>query len=88
MKMAMLAIEKEVIRHYRHEVYLLTQIHDEVVFAVRKEHIAHVVRGITHAMSHALSILVPLIVTAKVGPSLGQLEEWSVDHELGVKTVM
>uniref|UniRef100_A0A0A9XE23 DNA polymerase I n=1 Tax=Lygus hesperus TaxID=30085 RepID=A0A0A9XE23_LYGHE len=75
MKMAMIAMEHDVLSVHRDVVHLLTQIHDEVVFAVRKSCVAEMVRKISHVMSHATSLLVPLTVTAKVGPSLSELEE-------------
>ncbi|KAI5686400.1 DNA polymerase family A [Leishmania braziliensis] len=85
MKMAMLAVSKEVLQRYdRSDVSLLSQIHDEMVFMVRKEHLRTVVPLLSSAMSHAMQLLVPLSVTVKFGTSLGDLQEWSVEHDLGV----
>ncbi|CAG9581974.1 putative mitochondrial DNA polymerase I protein A [Leishmania major strain Friedlin] len=85
MKMAMLAVSKEVLQRYdRSDVSLLSQIHDEMVFMVRKELLPMVVPLVSSAMSHAMQLLVPLSVTAKFGDSLGNLQEWSVEHDLGV----
>lgn len=87
MKMAMLAVDRDVLQLYRKDVRLLLQIHDEMVFTVKKEKLAEVVPLVTGAMSRAMSLLVPLVVTAKFGPSLGDLVEWSIEHELGVESV-
>ncbi|KAG5493143.1 hypothetical protein GH5_01880 [Leishmania sp. Ghana 2012 LV757] len=85
MKMAMLAVSKEVLQHYdRSDVSLLSQIHDEMVFMVRKELLGTVVPLLSSAMSHAMQLLVPLSVTVRFGTSLGDLQEWSVEHDLGV----
>ncbi|GET92223.1 mitochondrial DNA polymerase I protein A, putative [Leishmania tarentolae] len=85
MKMAMLAVSKDVLQRYdRSSVSLLSQIHDEMVFMVRKELLRTVVPLVSSAMSHAMQLLVPLSVTAKFGDSLGSLHEWSVEHDLGV----
>ncbi|KAG5493905.1 hypothetical protein JKF63_01737 [Porcisia hertigi] len=86
MKMAMLAVSKEILqRYHRSEVSLLSQIHDEMVFMVRKELLQKMVKLVSSAMSHAMQLLVPLSVTVKFGTSLGNLQEWTVEHELGLE---
>lgn len=84
MKMGMLAVERDVLRPLRDDVQLLMQIHDEMIFSVKREKLPLVVPLVARAMSRAMSLLVPLSVTAKFGPSLGELQEWTVDHELGL----
>ncbi|KPI87488.1 putative mitochondrial DNA polymerase I protein A [Leptomonas seymouri] len=85
MKMAMLAVAKEVLQQYScDDVCLLSQIHDEMVFSVRKALLPTVVPLISSAMTHAMHLLVPLSVTVKFGHSLGELKEWSVEHDLGL----
>ncbi|KPA82194.1 putative mitochondrial DNA polymerase I protein A [Leptomonas pyrrhocoris] len=85
MKMAMLAVAKEVLQRYsRDDVRLISQIHDEMVFTLRKELLPTLVPIISSAMSHAMHLLVPLSVTVQFGPSLGELREWSVEHDLGL----
>ncbi|CCW66602.1 unnamed protein product [Phytomonas sp. Hart1] len=81
----MLAVEQEVLRGAGGDARLLSQIHDELVFAVRAEALREVVPRIVHAMTHAMSLLVPIGVHVKVGPSLGELREWSIDHDLGIQ---
>ncbi|CCW60578.1 unnamed protein product [Phytomonas sp. EM1] len=85
MKLSMLAVEEEVLRGFPGEVRLLSQIHDEMVFAVKLERLREVVPRITHAMTHAMSLLVPICVNVKIGPSLGELKPWSIEHELGIQ---
>jgi DNA polymerase I len=85
MKMAMLAVARDVLQqHSRSDVCLTSQIHDEMVFSVRKELLSTLVPLISAAMSHAMHLLVPLSVTVKFGHSLGELQEWSVENDLGL----
>lgn len=85
MKMAMIGVERDVLRVFqRTEISLLSQIHDELIFLVQKDRLAAVVPLVTQAMTKAVSLLVPLCVTVKFGPSLSELTEWSVEHELGL----
>lgn len=84
MKMAMLAVERDVLKPFHGEVMLLLQIHDEIVVSVKKEKVSQVIPKLTAAMTHAMSLIVPLCVTAKFGPSLGTLQEWTIEHELQV----
>ena len=85
MKMAMLAVARDVLHRYsRDDVCLVSQIHDEMVFTVRKELLPSVVPVVSAAMSQAMHLLVPLSVTVKFGHSLGELQEWSVEHDLGL----
>lgn len=85
MKMAMLAVARDVLQPYSSaDVCLISQIHDEMVFSVRRELLPTVVPAVSSAMSHAMHLLVPLSVTVKFGPSLGELQEWDVEHDLGL----
>ncbi|KAH9577318.1 DNA-directed DNA polymerase [Trypanosoma melophagium] len=86
-KLGMLAVEREVLQPYVGEVKLLAQIHDELVLVIPTHLLQRVVPLVAHCMAHAVSLLVPLRVTAKVGRSLGEMEEWTVDHDLGIRQV-
>ncbi|ORC93546.1 mitochondrial DNA polymerase I protein A [Trypanosoma theileri] len=86
-KLGMLAVEREVLRPHAGEVKLLAQIHDELVLAIPTDMLQRIVPLVTQSMAHAVSLLVPLRVTAKVGRSLGEMEEWSVDHDLGIREI-
>lgn len=69
-------LEKE---GYGEGVRMLLQVHDELVFEIKKEKVAEVVPKIKKIMesvlSSELSLGVPIMVKAKVGKSWGEMEE-------------
>ncbi|KEG10143.1 mitochondrial DNA polymerase I protein A [Trypanosoma grayi] len=85
MKLGMLSVERDVLQRQDGDVRLLAQIHDEIVLSLPTRKLREVVPLVSHGMTHAVSLLVPLRVTVKVGSSLGEMEEWTVDHELGIR---
>ncbi|ESL07740.1 mitochondrial DNA polymerase I protein A [Trypanosoma rangeli SC58] len=85
MKLAMLAVERDVLQSRSRDVRLLAQVHDEIVLSLPTHKLQEVVPLVTRSMTHAVSLLVPLPVTVKIGQSLGELEDWTVDHELGIR---
>ncbi|KAF8276807.1 putative mitochondrial DNA polymerase I protein A [Trypanosoma cruzi] len=85
MKLGMLAVERDVLQLYNGDVRLLAQIHDEIVLSVPTHKLREVVPLVSRSMMHAVSLLVPLRVTVRIGQSLGELEDWTVDHELGIR---
>ncbi|EKF33512.1 mitochondrial DNA polymerase I protein A, putative [Trypanosoma cruzi marinkellei] len=85
MKLGMLAVERDVLQVYNGDVRLLAQIHDEIVLSVPTHKLREVVPLVSRSMMHAVSLLVPLRVTVRIGQSLGELEDWTVDHELGIR---
>lgn len=70
------SIEKEKLLN---EVRILLQVHDELVFEVKKERVAQVVPEIKKIMesvlSTELSLGVPIVVNAKVGKNWGEMKE-------------
>eukprot|EP00796_Vickermania_ingenoplastis_P007228 gene7229-5080_t len=86
MKLAMLAVERNVLEKYpRDAVQLTSQIHDELVFCVRSDMLTGLVPQLEAAMVSAASLRVPLPVVVKYGPSLGSLQPWTVDDDLGLQ---
>ena len=65
-------------------IRLLCQIHDELIFSVPVASLTTVVPRLVECMTSCFQLLVPLRVTVKVGPSLGAMEDWTVDHSLGL----
>ena len=63
---------------------LLAQIHDELVFSVPTKYLSRIVPDLRRAMTGCFSLLVPLKVSVKHGPSLGALADWCVDAEIGL----
>ncbi|GMH38125.1 hypothetical protein BSKO_06009 [Bryopsis sp. KO-2023] len=58
------------------EVKLLLQIHDELLFEVRKESLSETITLIKSCMEDGVSLAIPTPVKIHVGPSWGQLQEW------------
>jgi DNA polymerase I len=69
-KRAMLAVAREIIGK-QHEVRMLLQVHDELIFEVRADRAAHYVEVLKGLMSQAATLKVPLVVEAGVGPNWG-----------------
>nr|AAM81962.1 DNA polymerase I-like protein A [Trypanosoma brucei] len=85
MKLGMIAVEREVLQPHAPDVRLLLQVHDEIILSVPNHMLHSIVPAAMHAFAHPISLLVPLLVTTKVGRLLGDLEEWTVDHALGLR---
>ncbi|MBL8244424.1 MAG: hypothetical protein JNL89_09550, partial [Rhodanobacteraceae bacterium] len=49
------------------EVRMLLQVHDELVFEIREDRIAHYRDGIAQRMSAAAELAVPLVVDVGIG---------------------
>jgi DNA polymerase-1 len=64
-KRAMLAVHAWL--RERDDAHMLMQVHDELVFEVRKEAVAEVRTGVIERMSGAAELAVPLLVEAGVG---------------------
>jgi DNA polymerase-1 len=55
---------------YKESVRMILQIHDELVFEVKKELVAEVIPKLKHIMESVYDFKVPLVVEAKHGPNL------------------
>lgn len=73
-KLAMLAVMKLEQRFKNDHLQMIMQVHDELVFEVRKEAVTDVVKHIKFAMETAASLSVPLLVDVGVG------QNWDEAH--------
>lgn len=85
MKQAMLAVERKLLSLQPFPAARLQlQIHDELIFCLPFKDLLSMVPALMEAMTSAVSLRVPLPVTAKYGPTLGSLSPWTVENELGL----
>jgi len=72
-KLAMLEIET-MIKEEALDAFLLLQIHDELIFEVKEEKVHEIVKRFVHTMENVLKLNVPLICSASIGDSWGELK--------------
>jgi DNA polymerase-1 len=75
-KMAMVKLFRE-LRGSR-DVYMLLQVHDELVFEVRKDKLRHAALLIKKEMEGACELAVPLVAELKTGPNWRDMEKYAV----------
>jgi len=73
MKLAMVKIDRR-LRASKLDVTMLLQIHDELIFDVRREHVRDVAALVREEMTGAIALSVPLEVTAKTGDNWYDVE--------------
>ncbi len=74
-KMAMVQLSGQVVaKQWSEKIKMLLQVHDELVFEVRKDFLAEAAGLIKQAMEEVVSLEVPLTVELKVGQRWGRLE--------------
>ena len=63
---------------YKNDPYLkpILQIHDELVFLIKKEIFSEYVKNIKYIMENSVKLKVPLSVDVKYGNTLGNMEKW------------
>jgi DNA polymerase-1 len=72
MKLAMIAVEKDVLKKYKREdVKMILQIHDELIFEVKKELEDQFMREVKVVMEGVYNLQVPLVVEVESG------KDWS-----------
>ena len=73
-KKAMISIYKE----YRNnsDIKLILQIHDELVFSIKKEKINDYIPDIKYLMENSFTLRVPLVVDIKYGTTLEDMSKW------------
>ncbi len=72
-KMAMTAVDAWVKKEkMKRDVRLLLQVHDELVFEIKKDAVAAIAPKIKKIMESAAELKVPLVVDAKSGPNWGE----------------
>lgn len=72
-KLAMLEIDT-MIQEEELDAAMLLQIHDELIFEVKEENVDEIVRRFVHTMESVLTLNVPLVCSASVGDSWGELK--------------
>ncbi|MBN2249203.1 MAG: DNA polymerase I [Campylobacterales bacterium] len=72
-KLAMLEIDR-MIQEEELDAAMLLQIHDELIFEVKKEQVDEIVKRFVHTMESVLTLNVPLVCSASVGDSWGELK--------------
>ena len=73
-KLAMLKVDQWIEESAVNDVFMLMQVHDELVFEIAEENLTAHVEKIKSLMEQALSLTVPLVVEAGVG------ENWDEAH--------
>lgn len=73
-KKAMLSVEDWLQRDYPDQARMVMQVHDELILEVNEKTLDKVVDGLTHRMSGAATLDVPLLVEAGVG------DNWDEAH--------
>ncbi|MEK7501159.1 MAG: DNA polymerase, partial [Patescibacteria group bacterium] len=72
-KAAMVALSKTI--GSAADIYMILQVHDELVFEVKKEAIDKYAPVIKKAMENVIKLAVPLVVEMEVGSNWGELEK-------------
>ncbi|WP_100657532.1 DNA polymerase I [Alteromonas flava] len=73
-KKAMIAVHNWVSDQEEDSIYMIMQVHDELVFEIKEQFIDGYVNKITEIMENAVSLSVPLVVEAGVG------DNWDEAH--------
>ncbi|MFH1255311.1 MAG: DNA polymerase I [bacterium] len=74
-KIAMIGIREMINEKYKSgEVKMLLQVHDELVFEVKKDSAARISAEIKDIMENAIKLEVPLLVDASAGNNWGEME--------------
>jgi len=72
-KLSMLEIDR-MIKEEELDAYMLLQIHDELIFEVKEEKVHEIVKRFVHTMESVLTLNVPLVCSASIGDSWGELK--------------
>ena len=73
-KIAMIMIDREILKDKENGVRMLLQIHDELVFEIRENLIGSLCPEIKRIMELCYTLRVPIIVNVKTGSNLGQMK--------------
>jgi DNA polymerase-1 len=75
-KMAMIKLFAEL--RGSKDIFMLLQVHDELVFEVRKDKLRRAALLIKKEMEHARELSVPLVAELKTGPNWRDMEKYAV----------
>ena len=74
-KMAMISVQKLLEKKYKDgEVKMLLQVHDELLFEVKEEHVEKSTKEIKQIMENVIKLKVPVIAEVKIGDNWGGME--------------
>ncbi|MBT0586661.1 DNA polymerase I [Alteromonas oceanisediminis] len=73
-KLAMLAVSEWLDKQTPDTVYMIMQVHDELVFEIKEQNVESYIEDIKHCMENAASLSVPLVVEA------GKGKNWDEAH--------
>ncbi|HED14563.1 MAG TPA: DNA polymerase I [Gammaproteobacteria bacterium] len=73
-KRAMIRIDQSISELWPEDVHMILQVHDELIFEIRKERIEVLVEPLTRHMTAAAQLRIPLLVDAGIG------DNWSQAH--------
>lgn len=76
-KQAMKQIRQQDLPKFRTSVRPILQVHDELLFEVRKDQIAAWGRTVQHSMETVVKFQVPILAEWKVGPSWGEVAKFN-----------
>ncbi len=74
MKMAMIVVNEEIMKSKNHEIKMLLQVHDELVFEVDKDKAEKWAKRIREIMEDVVSFETPLVVDVDLGKSWGTMK--------------
>lgn len=74
MKLAMLDLDKMIEKEYKGDAFLLLQIHDELIFEVKKEAAKKFMKKVDDLMTNIIGLNVPLDVHVNVGNDMSELK--------------
>lgn len=72
-KMAMIKVQ-ELINGHEDEIKMILQVHDELIFEIKKDRIDFYLPKIKQVMENVLSLRVPIIVDSSRGENWGDLK--------------
>jgi DNA polymerase-1 len=75
LKIAMINVQKHIDEKYGDDVRMLLQVHDELLFEVKKDIVEPVAKEITKIMESAHQFDVPIVVDAKCGDNWAEMVE-------------
>ena len=81
-KLAMIGVDNLIKKErLADDARMLLQVHDELVFEIKKERVPEVAAKIKNIMEHAADLSVPLVVDVKAGPNWGEQKPFE-PHEV------
>jgi len=75
MKLAMIKLDEEIEKNFKDEVYIILQIHDELIFEVKEERLKEFEKKAKEIMGDAVSLIVHLDVSSASGDNMAELKD-------------